>query len=423
MTENNSTAQATTFWRLKGFYYAAQISGIITLAVVASVIYFKREYFTFFSDISLTLKLFVAIFILHTGLFILQESYNKKIFYILSRYLWVGFFLSMIYLTGGIASTFVFILMFPLITSATDLDARATRNIGITVTLLFGCMIFLYPDFTQYPRIIGEHIFRTTLFAIVAYYMYNIVKQTLLQKYEKEETKRKFSELVELDKVKTDFISATQHQLRTPLTAIRWGIDAILADQTLSKESRDLATDLAKEGNISMSILNQLLQTSEVGVEGFKLEQKEIDLNSLINTILESIHNLVRQKNVTTVYSEVSGAIILGDRAGLMAALTNVFDNAVRYSPNGKVIITLGVVASRVVLTVKDSGIGITADDLNHIFDRFYRGQNATLLEPSETGVGLYITKKIIELHRGTVELSSELNKGTTVTISLPAKV
>ena len=263
-------------WRLKGFYYATQISGILALAVLAAVIYFYQSYFTFFSNIPLALDFFGIIFAIHLAMFVLREIFHQNIFYTISRYAWVGFFFAMIYLTGGPDSAFIFILMFPLITSAVDLDADATKEMAILLTVLLAGMITLFPEQLQSPTHILQHIFRVTLFGTAAYYMYKIVKETLRQKYEKDQTKRKFSELIELEKVKTDFITVTQHQMRTPLTALRWGIDDLLTSQNLAGEVKGIVQTLGQEVDVSISILNQLLRTTEVEAGGFKLNNETI---------------------------------------------------------------------------------------------------------------------------------------------------
>ena len=140
---------------------------------------------------------------------------------------------------------------------------------------------------------------------------------------------------------------------------------------------------------------------------------------------LKDVAYLGKQKGTQILYQEnaANEIVIVGDRAGLRAALTNILDNAIRYSPRGKVEVSLKSEAGKMTLVVKDNGIAIKADDFPHIFDRFYRGKNAILLEPSETGVGLYITKKIVELHKGTIDLASKEGQGTTVTVTLPLKV
>jgi signal transduction histidine kinase len=100
--------------------------------------------------------------------------------------------------------------------------------------------------------------------------------------------------------------------------------------------------------------------------------------------------------------------------------LSNLFDNALRYSPKGKVSISIEKNEQETKLTIKDNGIGISNEDMKHLFEKFYRGKNALELDPDESGIGLYTTKRIIEMHKGTINIQSELNKGTTVVVTFP---
>ena len=109
-----------------------------------------------------------------------------------------------------------------------------------------------------------------------------------------------------------------------------------------------------------------------------------------------------------------------GDQKLLHSALTNVLDNAMRYSPNGKVNVDINSNNKNVEIVIKDTGIGISQEDLPFVFERFHRGKEAISIDPNESGVGLYVTKKIIELHNGGIYISSKKGDGTTIKILLP---
>jgi signal transduction histidine kinase len=101
-------------------------------------------------------------------------------------------------------------------------------------------------------------------------------------------------------------------------------------------------------------------------------------------------------------------------------ALTNLFDNAFRYSPNGTVSVLVSKEDTMIKLVIKDSGIGISEEDMPKLFEKFFRGKNAKELDPDESGIGLFTTKRIIEMHKGDIKMESELAKGTTVTVTFP---
>ena len=110
----------------------------------------------------------------------------------------------------------------------------------------------------------------------------------------------------------------------------------------------------------------------------------------------------------------------MGDEKMLDLALTNIIDNALKYSPKGTVKISLNKNGDQAVLAVSDSGIGIEAEDLEYIFQKFFRGRNASLVDPNGSGIGLYTAKKIIEMHGGRVSIYSVVGKGTRVEVLLP---
>ena len=113
---------------------------------------------------------------------------------------------------------------------------------------------------------------------------------------------------------------------------------------------------------------------------------------------------------------------IYADHDVLCLGLANLFDNAFRYSPKGKVNISIIKEGNMAKLVIKDNGIGIDGEDLKHMFEKFFRGKNARMIDQNESGVGLYSTKKIIEIHQGTISINSEINNGTTIEVRLPVE-
>ena len=406
-------------WKLRGLYYLTQISGLVLLVLVGGAIYFFRDYFFFLIRPTAVVALISSLFLFHAALFALREFSGEKIFFVISRYVWVFFFLSIVYVTGGVHSPFLFLLIFPLIVSAIDLDERATLVIGILLTALFAALILLDPVSLADPSVVVKHALRTVLFGVISYYMYSIVNETLRQKYEKEEAKRKFSELIELDKVKSDFLTVAQHQLRTPLSGLRWGLENIAADPSLAKDTRGVVLESTKKTEEAISIVNEMLRTAEMKTTSFRLEKKPIELGAAVTAALDELKYLAARKRVSVSFARTERVSVEADEKSLGVALLNILDNAIRYSPNGKVTIALTGGKGGAEITVADTGIGIHPDDLSRLFERFYRGRNAILLDPNESGVGLYIAKQIIEKHGGAISVDSTLGKGTVVRVTL----
>ena len=168
--------------------------------------------------------------------------------------------------------------------------------------------------------------------------------------------------------------------------------------------------------------MGELLKSAEydLGDGEIKLNRKDFILTDLIKNVIHDLNFLIEEKGIDLVYEKMESFKINGDEKMLSIVITNVFDNAFRYAPKGKVFVTVERENSSAKIIVKDTGIGIDSADMEYIFQKFFRGKNAMLLDPNETGVGLYATNKVIEMHGGEIKLSSVLSKGTTVDITLP---
>lgn len=224
------------------------------------------------------------------------------------------------------------------------------------------------------------------------------------------------------EQFKDTFILALVHRLRTPLNGIRWALDAVIKKEGDEENKKTLTEGYTKVID-SINTVNEILKVAEINSEDVEmaLKKEKINLCTVIDDILNNLDFLVKKKEITLVYDKkCDPTTVHADREVLSLGLTNFFDNAFRYSPKGTVTVTLSKEGSMAKLVIKDTGIGISREDLGHMFEKFYRGSNAKLIDPNESGVGLYATKKIIELHGGNVSINSELNVGTTIEVRLP---
>ncbi len=219
---------------------------------------------------------------------------------------------------------------------------------------------------------------------------------------------------------KENLTMALAHKLRTPLNGARWTIETAMANE--SGEQKELLREGYNKIIESINIVSQILKsTSYESYENFVESTKEkINLCSIIDDILYNLHFLIKEKNITLEHNKCDSATVYGDKKMLDIALTNLFDNAFRYSPNGTVAVTVSKDQSTVKLVIKDNGIGISDEDKAKLFEKFFRGQNAKELDPDESGIGLFTTKRIIEMHKGTIVINSEMGKGTSVEVTFP---
>jgi two-component system phosphate regulon sensor histidine kinase PhoR len=222
-----------------------------------------------------------------------------------------------------------------------------------------------------------------------------------------------------LDESREAFVMALAHKLRTPLNGARWALESAME----KSEGKEKETLLAGHEKIleSINIVSDILNSIKPdGQETFHAKKEKVDFVSVIDKILDNLQFLRHEKNVNLKYNKIDSATIYADKKLLDLGLTNLFDNAFRYSPEGNVEVTISKEGQNVVLTIKDNGIGISKEDLAKMYEKFHRGKNAMELDPDENGVGMYTTKKVIDLHDGTIDIQSELGKGTTVTVNFP---
>jgi len=215
------------------------------------------------------------------------------------------------------------------------------------------------------------------------------------------------------------FISDASHELRTPLTALKTSTEVGLRDKALTLEqAKKMLRDNLAEVDKLQSLSDNLLELAQGQSLNNQKHHTVVAVDRPINQAVKKISSLARQKKIT-IKKKLVAARVKGDFDGLERLFTILLDNAVKYGFNQGLIEIFSQKTERAVaITVKDNGPGIAKKDLPHIFDRFYRAEPAR--DKSGYGLGLSIAKKIVEEHRGTIKVNSQVNKGTTVTVNLP---
>ena len=217
------------------------------------------------------------------------------------------------------------------------------------------------------------------------------------------------------------FVADASHELRTPLTVLRAELESIASDEHLTPELRETFGSLLEEVERLAKIVERLFALSRLDAGEAQAEWVQFDLAELATTTADQMKLLAEDKGISVAYDAAQRVTVEGDRARLKQVIVNLLDNAIKYSPSGGAI-HLNVTSSNghAVLEVADNGIGIPADALPHVFDRFFRVDKARSGDPNGAGLGLSIVKSICAAHGAEVEVESVSARGSRFRIKLP---
>lgn len=223
--------------------------------------------------------------------------------------------------------------------------------------------------------------------------------------------------------LKSNFIATVTHQMRTPLTSIRWGLDSIIAHEygEVTVDQERLLVEMSKTNQFVLSLVNDLLNVSRAE-QGQLGEFAEVNLSLVVSDVHKNESIAIKEKQIQVAFDCTDPVVpISGNAHDLKLAFQNVFDNAIKYTPEGgTILIKCRQIDDTYQISFTDSGIGISKEDQELLFNKFFRGKNAVLVETDGSGLGLYLSKKIIEAHGGSITVSSTIGKGSTFTITLP---
>ncbi len=227
-----------------------------------------------------------------------------------------------------------------------------------------------------------------------------------------------------LDEMKTDFINNMTHEIKTPIATISLACE-LLQDKSISTDEsqRQNFVGIINDENRRMRVLIEtILQSSKMGNKNFSLNLTQIDINTIVQEVVSNFSLPIsnRHGSLNTHLSEVP-ANIMADTLHISNLVHNLIDNAIKYSNTAPVIdIYTAIENDLVILKITDQGIGISKEDLKHIFEKFYRVSSGNVHNVKGFGIGLNYVYQVVKLHGGTISVESELEHGSTFTIELP---
>ena len=236
-------------------------------------------------------------------------------------------------------------------------------------------------------------------------------------------------QLRELDKAKTDFLATVNHELRTPLTSIMAYLDMIQesTEHPVSNEVHQMLDIVVRNTERLRTLIEDMLSVSRGGLDNAAMQLAPVRLGHTLDLVAAALRPLATLQNVTIDVDPVpEDPEILADEVQLQQVFTNLVSNAIKFTPSGGRI-EVGSESHATAdgskwatVRIADTGIGISSDEINHVFTRFYRASNAMNGAIPGTGLGLAISKDIVDRHGGRIDVASTLGAGTTVTVSLP---
>lgn len=236
-----------------------------------------------------------------------------------------------------------------------------------------------------------------------------------------------FDRLAEANRMKSEFISVVSHQLRSPLSNLKWAIEFLMSGKLGSIQSKQLEYfKILKENSSRMQeLVSDLLTVSRIESAKFVSKKDCFSLSDLVKDLLFQFEPFAKASNVQIELNnnEKNLPKILGDSFQIRQAIENLLDNAIRYvKERGVVEIDVFKKGNNVVLAIKDNGVGIPEGDKKYIFQKFFRSENALRYQTEGSGLGLYIAKKFIEKSGGKIGFASQEGKGSTFWLNLPVK-
>jgi len=227
-----------------------------------------------------------------------------------------------------------------------------------------------------------------------------------------------------IEQLKSQFVSVAAHQLRTPLSIIKWSLSMMIQGElgSLTAEQKEILEKTNQTNERMIRLINDLLNVARIEEGRFLYKPQAVDFTELLQTVIDPIQSLANEKKIKVEINLTDGSkIVKADTEKLALAVKNLIENAIYYTESGGVVkISLKRQGNDLEFFVQDTGIGIPKDQQHRIFGKFFRGDNAVRKETEGTGLGLFIAKNIIEAHKGRIWFESTEGEGTTFFFSLP---
>ena len=264
------------------------------------------------------------------------------------------------------------------------------------------------------------------LYTLVCYLMYHTIENPDVKMLNELELAK--NALEKSNNAKSDFLSSMSHELRTPLNAIVGCTDLILSSDNLDEIHSD-CHDIKDASNKLIEIVDGILDFNNIETNSFEINPTEYDLRSLLNNVVDLIKTRIGDKNIVLNYrfSDNIPQSLYGDKDKIKTIIVNLLTNAIKYTDEGTVDFDVSCLINKdkcnIRVTVSDTGRGIKEEEIESIYEKFYRSDDIKDSTIEGTGLGLSITKSLLDLMEGKISVNSNYGEGSTFTVTIPQKI
>ena len=340
----------------------------------------------------------------------------------------------LIHFTGGIETPIYFFYIFHIVFSSILFRPRTAFIYTTAIFIVFsGMVLFEYAGLLPHYVLFDISIYQNSaapLLILVVFFIsmftttYICISFMEVYRQSKRIIAKQNKELLELNRQRSQFFRFTSHELKSPLIAVKTSVDVVL--KTYRKHLPDKARDMLQRASARtaqmLTMIKELLELSKSNGKIPQEEKQSLNLAEVIQEVVEQEAEVARAKNIRLKFEpSVQKANVNGRIRDFRTIFQNLISNAIRYTPDqGKVHIKTQKGNGKFVFEISDTGIGIAPEDLEHIFDEFYRSKAAKQMVHFGTGLGLSLVRKIIENYGGKISVESEINKGTRFIVEIP---
>ena len=269
--------------------------------------------------------------------------------------------------------------------------------------------------------ILGAGLLLLTIAGILGTLYYRQQKRSIISENELYIKKLEANNLREKEQIKSAFFANISHEFRTPLTLIVTPVRELIQGNFTGNLEK-LYVNIFKNGERLLTLVNQLLELSKLESGNLHLNKEEADINGYIKSLAATFQSMAEVRDITFELNAPQGEIIaLFDKNQLHKIISNLLSNAFKFTPDfGKVSLEINADEKQLTLSITDNGLGIEKKAIKYVFDRFYQSDTSNSANLMGSGIGLALTKELVELHDGTIEVQSEVNEGSTFLVQLP---